>query len=227
MRFVEEFPLRGHLACVECLQMGDVQLVTGSRSRSKTGMRYAYYHCHACGEYRVRADAANEAVQAFLACIQIAPPVVRLYRAVLEDLSGSEATSRQRRLAEVEAQIVDLESRLLKVDEMFVDGELGRDSYHRLKARYAGELVSARGALESLEEGGGDLEKHLAFAVGVFSRLGRLFRDSHMEVQHTHLGSIFPEKLVFDSGKVRTLGESDNRPIWRKNAENKRRQTKK
>ena len=160
-QIADGLPLRGHLACAECLKMGEVQLVTGSRSRSKTGKRYAYYHCHVCGEHRVRADAANEATQRLLSRIQIAPPVLRLYRAVLDDLSGREAGSRQRRRAELEARIVEMEGKLLRVDEMFVDGELGSDSYQRLKARYAGDLVSSQGELQNLEAGSGVFERHL------------------------------------------------------------------
>ena len=221
-RHVEGLPLRGHLVCAECLEMGRAQRLTGSLSRSKTGRRYAYYHCHLCGEYRVRADAANEAARRFLRSIQVGPEVARLYQAVLDDLSGRHAQDRRRRASTLRAEVEALEEKLFRVDEMFVEGELSADSYQRLKTRYAGDLVTARGQLQEAEEEGGAFKEHLLFAVDLFSRLAWLFQKSAVEVQHALLGSICPGGLVFDGEKVRTLRPSPVIGLFRGKSQKKR-----
>lgn len=131
----EELPLRGHLNCSRC-----GRVLTGSRSRGKAGTYYAYYHCRDGCRERRPAEQVNRETVVYLQSLSIASELANLCGAVLEDVYRENEGSRDAELAKLDKNLRATNEKLLTVDERFIEGALERDSYQRLKGKYAGEL---------------------------------------------------------------------------------------
>jgi DNA invertase Pin-like site-specific DNA recombinase len=195
-KVVPELPLKGHLLDPETWGV-----LTGSGSRSRHGYRVWYYHGRGKGAYRIGASEAHEAFGDLLASVEIAPEVAALYRAMAEEDAAEErqAGARRRRRLRERAEVA--ESKLLRVDEMWIEGEIERDSYARLKAKWSGELREARAGLSEDAPG---LSAQVGYAVGVLSRLCEVWAGATVEARSALVGSIFPAGLVVEGERCRT-----------------------
>ncbi|PSQ68605.1 MAG: hypothetical protein BRD29_03550, partial [Bacteroidetes bacterium QH_2_67_10] len=126
---VEQLPLRGHLVCPECGKR-----LTGSRSQGRNKY-YWYYHCQSPCPARHSAPDANEDFRAWLAQLEIADGVANAYRAVADDLAAGQREQRRREARRAREEKRRLEKKLTRADEMYFEGELEKDSHHRLKRR--------------------------------------------------------------------------------------------
>lgn len=211
----QEFPLRGHLACPECSASSEPAVVTASLSRGRHGTRYAYYHCHKCGAFRTRAEEVHGAMPAFLRGLRLPSGAAELYRALVVDLAAGEVAERRRAITEAAAERERVEARLLRADEMFLDGQLENDSYRRLKAKLVGERDQTARLFETLSAGEADvlpvsMDDVLA-ACSLAEALPSVWANAEAgrdaQALHDLAGSIAPGKLTFSSGSVRTLGD--------------------
>ena len=134
--------------------------------------------------------------------------VLDIARDVLVDLTRAEREAARRRRTALEREIEQLEEKLFLTDEKLVEGHLSADSYQRLRMKYLADRGRAEFELESLALHDESLEEHLGFLVFLFSRLGVFYRAAPIEVKSSMLSSIFPEKLLYEHGKVRTLQPS-------------------
>ena len=124
-------------------------------------------------------------------------------RKILDDLVGAEHQTVVTKMRALETRASDLEERLFSVDERFVEGHIAPDSYARLKKRYSAELYTLRLKIDTLNDS--SVTEQLGFAIDLFSDLNSIYSDLGPKEQHQMLGSIFPEKLVFENQRVRTL----------------------
>ena len=206
-----ELPLRGYLLCAECLAEDYELLLSGSGSRGRS-RRYFYYHCtkRCQGEspQRVRADEVHAAFERFLQTLRIAPAVEQLYREILCDVYASDRATRIGSVRTTQQQMDELEKKLLRVDEKFCEEVIAPDSYERLKRKYASERAKLQMQLDDLKAAGEGLSDHLDYALHLFSELDLFYNGLDAEGKSHFLGSIFPEKLVFAGGRVRTAQPS-------------------
>ena len=182
--------------------------MTASASRGKLGRRYLYYHCHRCGGFRERTETVHEAVPAFLRGLQIDPAVAALYRAIAGDLAKETAAKReeeaQRRRVEMEA----IDARLLRADELYLEGKLEEDSYRRLKAKLTrerqplGDTFEPQQACEQLPLGAVSAATSLMEALPAV--WARAQEEGDAEAMSDLLGSIIPEKVTYEDGAIRT-----------------------
>ena len=102
----------------------------------------------------------------------------------------------------------ELEGKLLRVDEKFFEEAIAPDSYERLKRKFASERAKLQMRLDDLKAAGEGLAGHLDYALHLFGELGAFYDRLDAEGKSHFLGSIFPEKLVFAGGRVRTAQPS-------------------
>ncbi len=193
--------LRGHLLCPSCRG-----LMTGSGSTGNGG-QYFYYHCHRCGGARFRADQANAQFPDFLCEIQLSKPVARLWARIAEDVATGVHARHKAEAVKARRNVGRLEERLLRTDRMYVEGELERDSYQRLKTTYASELRRAKARAGAAAEAKDNAIEAFGYATQLFSNLGLAWEEADLEGRDALLGSIFPGKLLFENGRFRTAAE--------------------
>ena len=85
----DEMPLRGVLSCSKC--GGNL---TGSRSKSKSGKRHAYYHCNHCRKERHPVAKANDHMAQLLSQFKFKKSTRALYNAAVEALLGESKEKR-------------------------------------------------------------------------------------------------------------------------------------
>ena len=191
-------PLRGHLRCRRC--GGNL---TGSRTKGNGGT-YDYYHCQKGCKERFRAETANECFSELLHSIQVPREVAQLDLAIMQDVFAEKEGDRRQQIERVEAELVEQEKRLLQIDERYVDGDLERDSYLRLK-RASEERVRAlelrRTELRQTET---NSMRYARYGLSLLTDLPRYYEEAALPVKQTLTGLIFPEPLIFERGTYRT-----------------------
>lgn len=89
----EELPLRGMLKCPECTRN-----LTGSRSQSRNGNHYYYYHCQNDCSTRFNAVEVHDEFHDYLKSLTIPSEVSELYMAILEDTFKSNEGDRKKQI---------------------------------------------------------------------------------------------------------------------------------
>jgi len=198
----ENLPLRGgYLKCPRCGAN-----MTGSPSKSRNNSYYYYYHCNkkrGCKE-NVPAELVNAKFLDLLRKIKPSPSILKLFREVLIDQYQVNSTTRLHEIKKNNEKKSQIEASLDKLTEKFVEGDLERDSYVRLKEKYNQQLNELKFETEDLSEFHKDLEKFLEFGTNLISDIDLLYTKAAVEVKRKIIGSIFSEMLVFEKNEYRT-----------------------
>jgi site-specific DNA recombinase len=102
-------------------------------------------------------------------------------------------------------QAAELEGKLLKIDEMYLHGELEPDSYKRLKGRATEDLNQCHRETEGLMTMDTNFMKYCRYGMTLLTHLDAYYAEGPLEIKRKLIGSVFPEKLVFDQGSFRTI----------------------
>ena len=199
----EELPLRGFLQCAKCGGK-----LTGSGSKSRSGEKHFYYHCQKGCKERFRADEANELFMDYLNSFQLPDEIITLYFEVMRDIFKVDDKERLNEIFHYEKQINHLQDRLASVHDKFIDDIIDERTYNHLKKRYENDLsdlVIKQGHLKAQKT---HFEKYMLYSFSLISNLKEYYEKASLEVKQKVIGSIFPEKLVFDDKKYRTAKHS-------------------
>ncbi len=195
----EVLPLRGILKCSKCGEK-----MTGSHSRGKMGMRYAYYHCNHCGQERYRTESANETISEILSSFKFSEPHATLHKVLVKDLLQGDKQSRGRRSVHLQKAVSIQEKRIEQLQDKLLDGIITSEDFSVMKTRY---MQLKREAEEELVSMTGDVigkSKLLEEALNAVSELGNSYFKADPDAKARLLRSIFPEMIEFDGNKCRT-----------------------
>ncbi|WP_343523836.1 recombinase family protein [Pedobacter sp.] len=119
----EKLPLRGLMLCPNCKGR-----LTGSKSKGKISY-YAYYHCHHCGVFRVRADKANHLVENELNKLVADAAYQKIYsdvlRYVCKEFFEEQIVTQNRAVQSIHKLI----ERIVKAKELSLKGEIENDDF--------------------------------------------------------------------------------------------------
>jgi site-specific DNA recombinase len=194
-----ELLLRGNLKCSFCGNK-----LTGSPSRGKSGGRYFYYHCNHCGKERYRADKANEAVRNIIAGLHLNTEAREIYQEMVKMLLIGSGDEENKKLKSFERELEKQKERMLRLQDLLVDGSLSSEDYSVMKQRYSSEKSAIEGKIHELKAVKTNLNQSLEQGVGVLADIDRLYNRADLTGKKQILGSIFPEDLFFDGKKCRT-----------------------
>jgi site-specific DNA recombinase len=198
--FRKELPLRGMLQCSKCQSTW-----TGSGSKGNGGVYY-YYHCQNGCKERVKAEEANSSFIDFLKTFKVYPEVANLYLAIIEDIFKSKEGDREKEIEHSQKGIKELEARLFKIDELYINGKLEDDSYRRMKMATKEELQKLTIKEAQLKAVDTSFMKYSRYGLSLLTHLDEYYQIASPTIQQKLLGSIFTEKLIFEDGKYRTPG---------------------
>lgn len=169
---VPGLPLRGHIICP---QSG--KRLTGSASKSRHGYRVFYYHAQERGAYRIPAEAAHEQFRVFLRSVQPAPEVARLFKDLLADMLAEQGADAHKRHLALAQQLKAIDEKLLRTDEMYIEGNIQADSYERLKIRYAAERKEIASEMQAFDRLNSVDEGKVRWAVEMLTRLDEVWQE--------------------------------------------------
>jgi len=129
------FPLRGHLKCRIC--GGNL---TGSASKSRSGIKYNYYHCqHGCKE-RFQTEEAHRSFMEYLKGFKIKNEVMSLYYKIMEDIFSKDDSKRKEEIVDIKRKINHLELLNQKIVDKFVDNQIDNETFKNAKQRYTDQI---------------------------------------------------------------------------------------
>ena len=196
------FPLRGFVMCPKCNKP-----LSASSSKGRNGY-YSYYHCFAPCDVRIKKEDVHNWFEEFLKSISLDENSYTL----LTELIKEEFKTIDRESAigpKHYEKIKNLETKLEKIQDLFIEGDLSKEEYNKAKKRF-------QNLIDELKE----KESHLAKKQEVFKLykdglksmegFDKQYFDGNIERKRLLIGSIFPKKFQFENKKVRT---ADINPI--------------
>lgn len=195
----EELPLRGFLACPACGNN-----LTGSGSKGNGG-KYFYYHCNSTCGVRFKAVDANETLLQELERISVNGPSILLFEEIVKSQSRHTGKERNGQQRETEAIIAKNQQRIAAAQQMMVDGEITAADYREIKGRYEPEIRQLQQALEGINQLAQKLNSHITAATDLLRNLRLYYIAAALPVKQKLIGSMFPEKLVFEKKNYRTI----------------------
>ncbi len=194
----EPMPLRGFLICPKCGRM-----LTGSASKGRYN-RYYYYHCVSSCGCRFRTENANSLFVRELRKYVPKPGMSDLYVISLKESYYEKTRSQQSDSKQLLSQIDQLNTRLKNAREMAADQKLDLDDYRELKLECMNKITILEAKLAASSRSEKSIDGLLDQTVSNLSRLDALYEEGSIAQKRQIIGSIYPEKLVFDGFQYRT-----------------------
>ncbi|WP_338357252.1 hypothetical protein [Yeosuana marina] len=182
-----------------CPKCHNPLLASSSKGRSKY---YSYYHCISPCDTRYKKEDVDTWFQGFLSSISLNKNAQTLLSKMVEERFKTQTKSHILGPKHYE-QANNLEQKLIKLQDLFIDGELDRNEFHQAKNRYENLLNE----LKEKEEAQKKKSEILKIYKQGFKKLESIdlqFIESDIENKRRLLGSMFPEKFQFEKNEVRT-----------------------
>lgn len=196
----ERFPLRGFLQC-----HSDGRMLTASASTGRRKKKYEYYHCiSACGT-RFPTAVANAALVDELRKWKPHPAVLVLYRHILQDVVERQKKEQNKQLKKIQEEMYALIKRRQKALDLLLEDAMDPADYRTVKDTCDQEIARLEARIaEITSQVPVHLPENMDKAVQVLQQLDVLYEKSPVDVKREIIGSIFPEKLIFDGHTYRT-----------------------
>ena len=222
----EILQLRGYLLCPKC-----GKLLTGSASTGRANQKYYYYHCNAKCGVRFKAAEANRLFSSSLKKLLPKPGMSEVFKLVLEQELRAKSRGQKEDIKKVQADLQKANTELANARRLLLTGEIEPSEYKTIKAEYEKKIERLDCTIFELSRQSDNTDDLLKKAVQSLSQMDQLYENSDNEVKRQIIGSIFPEKMVFDGQSYRTTRVNEAvRLIWAMGAgfsENKNGQTDK
>src|SRR6185437_12175367 len=194
----ENLPLRGFLICPRCSR-----LLTGSASKGRNN-RYYIYHCVSLCSCRFKAEIANDLFEKKLKKYVPHPGMSELYVTALCKTFKNQTSHQQTSRRAILMQLDELNKRLKNALEMMADKQMDPEDYRQLKTACSAQIAELEVRLAAQAEKQVDIQTLLTKAVNTLGKLDELYANGTIIEKRKIIGSIFPEKLIFDGNEYRT-----------------------
>ena len=180
-------------------------LASSSKGRSK---HYAYYHCVSPCNTRYKAKDTELWFHEFLNGINLNKNAQNLLNKMITQRVKSQNKTQKIGPSHFK-KLADIENRLHKIQDLFVDGNMDAEDYHKTKNRYKTILDKLK-TKESQQNKQADILDIYKKGIKKLENIENLFVMSEINQKRKLIGSIFPEKFYFEKNEVRT---ADINPI--------------
>ena len=196
-----EYYLRKFLVCPHC-----GRAITGATSQGGSGGKYPYYFCPTTGKHlRISADTLNAAFVDYVSGLRPNNAIMQLYKEVLLDLRKDNARDIRAMIDGIDKDILEINERMDKIEDKYLDGEIDNDTYNRMISRQKALLKNLEGRRELLETPNrGKIEPQLKYSINLIDNIDKFFEYAPADAKIRELSSIFSEKIEFDGKNFRT-----------------------
>lgn len=193
-----ELPLRGFLLCKRC-----GRLLTGSASKGNGG-KYYYYHCQkGCCE-RFKADLANEVFCEGLKEFNSKPNAIETYLITLRRAFLINQEDNSNNIGVYKKEIEKLRSRMYSAQTMMLDKDIDPAEFRDIKSRLEPEIEKLERKITNLSSGSENYAEYIAGGIDLIRKMSDFFASADLQAKQQLIGSIFPEKFVFENNTYRT-----------------------
>ena len=192
------FPLRGFVTCCECERP-----LTGSRSRSKSGKRHAYYYCRNdnCSAFRktIRKADIEGAFEALIKSLTPSEDMFAFAKALFEDLWNQRAANAHEASARVVTDIAALDKDIELLLDRVVDAT--RPSVIAALEKRIARLEESKLALEEkrlrMHKPYRPFRENFEHAMELLENPGKLWFTDDPNDRRRLLRMVFPERLAW------------------------------
>jgi site-specific DNA recombinase len=192
----EKFPLKGFVLCPKCKKP-----LKASSSKGRH-LYYSYYHCAKPCDTRYRLEDVQKWFQNFLGGITLNQNAQKLLFKMIQQ-RFKEQTKTNTLGPKHYQQVKNLETKLIKLEDLFIDGEFNSIAFHKTKQRYENILNELK-EKEVLQKKNSEILFTYKNGLKKLQNFDLQFEKSDIEHKRQLLGSIFPEKFQFKKNEVRT-----------------------
>lgn len=193
------FQLRGFLLCPRC-----GKLLTASASKGRT-IRYHYYHCTSqCGT-RFKSENANELFGGLLRTYVPRPAAIETYAKVITSYYTTLYKNSKNDVSGIRKELENVNTRLSKARDLLLNSDIEPEEYKDIKKDCDRRLQLLEAKLiENSTSTPLNIVPLLQQAIKGLSHLDEVYFNGDIRRKRQVIGSMFPEKLVFDGFTYRT-----------------------
>jgi site-specific DNA recombinase len=192
----EKFPLKDFVLCPNCHKP---LKASSSKGRNKY---YSYYHCAKPCNTRYKAENVENWFSNFLGGISLNTNTRKLLFKMIEK-RYKEQTKSSRLSPKHYQEIESIEQKLIKLQDLYLDGEFDSIEYQNAKERYSSKLNQLKEKQENLNKSNQVLSLYKN-GLEKLENFDNQFANSDIDHKRKLLGSIFPKKFQFENENVRT-----------------------
>ena len=196
----KNLPLRGFLTCPKCGRN-----LTGSASKGRTN-RYYYYHCIASCGFREQAGNANAIFENGLLQFELNDGIKNILKKLLLDNYRKFVQNPMNEKKKISEEIDRLNAKLSVARNKLLSETIDDEEYLDIKkeCREKIERLEEQLSKDGLNAKKINIDRSLDRALQNIVNIPKLYREGGIGTKRAVIGSIFPEKLVFDGKTYRT-----------------------
>jgi site-specific DNA recombinase len=196
--FREELLLRGHLICPEC---GKILTGSGSKGRSR---KYFYYHCLYPCKVRIKSKQAHNALLEEFKRFNLTTEEALGFTPIIDRAYKTSCLSNQDEMSTLNGKLDELKQAIHNAMGKFVTDEIDRSEYEAFKQQYKQEMDMIENRIIMLSKAIKSIDALLKKGLGNLTNLVQNYELGNVYQKRKIIGSIFPEKMVFDGENYRT-----------------------
>ena len=116
---------------------------------------------------------------------------------------------RDAEIKKLQKQIDENVEMMDKSARKFVNEDLDKHDYKRIKESLSRECTELRSQIAELKAAESGFQEYYRYGLSLLSNMGLYYRAANIENRQKMLGLIFPEKLVFDKNTFQTMQPSE------------------
>lgn len=190
-------PLRGFLQCHKC-----GQLLTGSASKGRTRLYY-YYHCHSKCGVRFKAEFVNNVFEDELSKHTIPFAYNQAYAALLKERLNDLTKDVRSERNKIMEQIEIINNRLKNGRILVVDEKMDHHDFRVLKEECIQRITELEAKLATTALDEKNYNEMVDKGISNLARIRTLYIGGDSAMKRQIIGSMFPEKIVFDGKQHR------------------------
>lgn len=194
----ERFFLRGYLECPRCRKS-----LTASSSKGRSSYSH-YYHCNSKCGIRFKALEVNEKFNSELKKFIPKPGMADIYAEVVNDLFKKNSSSNNIEIQKLNTRVSELQDQINKARGKFIIDEIDKTDYHEVRKGCETEIERLEAEIFELSKKRINISNQIRKAIHNLSNLNEIFENGTVSNRRKVVGSIFPEKLVFEGLNFRT-----------------------
>lgn len=195
----DKLPLRGFLKCPKC-----DKVLTGSASKGRSN-HYYYYHCNSKCGFRMKAEDADKLIIKELCKYVPEPEILEIFKMVVRDVNADQNKYLTAEKKAILSKIDALNNKLSKARELLLTTSIDPSDYKVMKGQIDLEITKEEAKLSSVAISVKNIEKTLESACNALEKLDKLYLTANVQQKRELIGSIFPQKLVFEKNQSRTV----------------------
>ncbi|MBL0047049.1 MAG: recombinase zinc beta ribbon domain-containing protein [Bacteroidetes bacterium] len=195
----DELPLRGHLICPKC-----GRTLTGSGSTGRSGDKFYYYHCLKGCKERINAIDTNAAFTQKLKSLRLNSQEINIFMKNLSKRLKDNSSNNNTERIKVATDIEKNKLRLKNAQMLMLDGDISSLEYHEMKLKFEREILDLSQEQNKFSPAPISHDKIIDTCKNVILNLDIAYEKADTQIKQRIIGSIFPEKFMFENNRVRT-----------------------